>query len=109
MRVHRRTTVLALSVALLAATGPLAAPASAAPAAPAASASAVRARTPAGPDGAALRAALAGLPDGDATAALVRVGGGDGRWRGSAGCTTSRAAGRRIGGPASGPARRPRW
>ncbi|WP_371555173.1 beta-lactamase family protein [Streptomyces longwoodensis] len=85
MRVHRRTTVLALSVALLAATGPLAAPASAAPAAPAASAPAVRARTPAGPDGAALRAALAGLPDGDATAALVRVGGDDGRWRGSAG------------------------
>ncbi|MEU7102488.1 serine hydrolase domain-containing protein [Streptomyces longwoodensis] len=82
MRVHRRTTVLALSVALLAATGPLAAPASAAPAA---SAPAVRARTAAGPDGAALRAALAGLPDGDATAALVRVGGDDGRWRGSAG------------------------
>ncbi|MFJ4483907.1 serine hydrolase domain-containing protein [Streptomyces longwoodensis] len=81
MRVHRRTTVLALSVALLAAAGPLAAPASAAPAPP----SAVRARTVAGPDAAALRAALAGLPDGDATAALVRVGGDDGRWRGSAG------------------------
>ncbi|MEU5662240.1 serine hydrolase domain-containing protein [Streptomyces longwoodensis] len=81
MRVHRRTTVLALSVALLAAAGPLAAPASAAPAPP----SAVRAGTVAGPDAAALRAALAGLPDDDATAALVRVGGDDGRWRGSAG------------------------
>ncbi|CAM5253734.1 D-aminopeptidase [Streptomyces alboniger] len=33
----------------------------------------------------ALRAALVGLPDKDATFALVRVGGTDGRWRGSAG------------------------
>ncbi|WP_413759145.1 serine hydrolase domain-containing protein [Streptomyces sp. MMBL 11-3] len=33
----------------------------------------------------ALRAALAGLPDDDATAALVRVSGTDGAWRGSAG------------------------
>ncbi len=33
----------------------------------------------------ALRAALAGLPDGDATAALVRVSGAEGTWRGSAG------------------------
>ncbi|MEU9170032.1 serine hydrolase domain-containing protein [Streptomyces sp. NPDC048420] len=38
-----------------------------------------------GPDAEALRAALAGLPDADATAALVRVGGSDGRWRGSSG------------------------
>ncbi|WP_446041849.1 serine hydrolase domain-containing protein [Streptomyces sp. SID1121] len=37
------------------------------------------------PDSAALRAALAGLPDAGATAALVRVGGTDGVWRGSAG------------------------
>ncbi|MFD9204253.1 peptidase, partial [Streptomyces anthocyanicus] len=35
--------------------------------------------------GRALRAALAGLPDDDATAALVRVSGTDGAWRGSAG------------------------
>ncbi|MFE1800917.1 serine hydrolase domain-containing protein [Streptomyces sp. NPDC059517] len=35
--------------------------------------------------GRALRAALAGLPDDDATAALVRVSGTDGVWRGSAG------------------------
>ncbi|MFI6439534.1 serine hydrolase domain-containing protein [Streptomyces sp. NPDC050759] len=37
------------------------------------------------PDGKALRAALAGLPDADATAALVRVGGTGGTWRGSSG------------------------
>jgi CubicO group peptidase (beta-lactamase class C family) len=37
------------------------------------------------PDGKALRAALAGLPDADATAALVRVGGTGGDWRGSSG------------------------
>ncbi|MFE2213165.1 serine hydrolase domain-containing protein [Streptomyces canus] len=37
------------------------------------------------PDGKALRAALAGLPDADATAALVRVGGSGGSWRGSSG------------------------
>ncbi|MFF0084284.1 serine hydrolase domain-containing protein [Streptomyces canus] len=37
------------------------------------------------PDGKALRAALAGLPDADATAALVRVGGTGGSWRGSSG------------------------
>ncbi|MFC8431714.1 serine hydrolase domain-containing protein [Streptomyces sp. NPDC057253] len=43
------------------------------------------ARTASGPDAKALRAALAGLPDADATAALVRVGGRDGRWRGSSG------------------------
>ncbi|WP_020138791.1 serine hydrolase domain-containing protein [Streptomyces sp. 351MFTsu5.1] len=60
--------------------GALAAPlAVALPASPAA------ARTASGPDAEALRAAIAGLPDADATAALVRVGGRDGRWRGSAG------------------------
>ncbi|MET8077280.1 serine hydrolase domain-containing protein [Streptomyces sp. NPDC005303] len=37
------------------------------------------------PDAGALRAAIAGLPDANATAALVRVGGTDGRWRGSSG------------------------
>ncbi|WP_419995304.1 serine hydrolase domain-containing protein [Streptomyces boninensis] len=46
---------------------------------------AAAARTASGPDAQALRAAIAGLPDADATAALVRVGGSDGRWRGSAG------------------------
>ncbi|MGX1367096.1 CubicO group peptidase (beta-lactamase class C family) [Streptomyces canus] len=37
------------------------------------------------PDARALRAALAGLPDENATAALVRVGGTHGRWHGSSG------------------------
>ncbi|MFE6976865.1 serine hydrolase domain-containing protein [Streptomyces sp. NPDC057682] len=37
------------------------------------------------PDAEALRSALLGLPSGDATAALVRVGGTSGVWRGSAG------------------------
>ncbi|CAM5505126.1 serine hydrolase domain-containing protein [Streptomyces griseorubiginosus] len=48
-------------------------------------ASPATAHTASGPDAKALRAAIAGLPDADATAALVRVGGRDGRWRGSAG------------------------
>ncbi|MFE0177382.1 serine hydrolase domain-containing protein [Streptomyces sp. NPDC059002] len=37
------------------------------------------------PDGTALRDAIKGLPNADATAALVRVGGTGGAWRGSAG------------------------
>ncbi|MFG2502616.1 serine hydrolase domain-containing protein [Streptomyces sp. NPDC048441] len=37
------------------------------------------------PDAAALRDAIKGLPNADATAALVRVGGTDGTWRGSSG------------------------
>lgn len=37
------------------------------------------------PDAEALRAAIAGLPDGDATAALVRIGGCGGTWRGTSG------------------------
>ncbi|MFF7052515.1 serine hydrolase domain-containing protein [Streptomyces griseorubiginosus] len=48
-------------------------------------ASPATAHTASGPNAKALRAAIAGLPDADATAALVRVGGRDGRWRGSAG------------------------
>jgi D-alanyl-D-alanine carboxypeptidase len=47
--------------------------------------SSATARTGSAPDAEALRAALAGLPDADATAALVRVGGTDGTWRGSSG------------------------
>ncbi|MFF6991096.1 serine hydrolase [Streptomyces sp. NPDC010273] len=75
---HRTTAVLTASLVLALATGPLAVPAFAA--SPSATA-----RASAGPDAEALRAALAGLPDADATAALVRVGGTDGAWRGSAG------------------------
>ncbi|MET7488072.1 serine hydrolase domain-containing protein [Streptomyces sp. NPDC005538] len=75
---HRTTAVLTTSLVLALAAGPLAAPAFAA-------SPAAVARETAGPDAVALRAALAGLPDADATAALVRVGGTDGIWRGSAG------------------------
>ncbi|SEE57898.1 D-alanyl-D-alanine carboxypeptidase [Streptomyces sp. 3213] len=80
MRTRRRTTVLTASLVLALAAGPLAAPAFASSPSPS-----TAVRGTAGPDAEALRAALAGLPDADATAALVRVGGTDGSWRGSAG------------------------
>ncbi|MGW7255821.1 serine hydrolase domain-containing protein [Streptomyces sp. NPDC054834] len=80
MRARRRTTLLAASLVLALGAGPLAVPAFAS--APAASASAP---TTAGPDAAALREAIKSLPDDDATVALVRVGGTEGTWRGSAG------------------------
>ncbi|WP_406006506.1 beta-lactamase family protein [Streptomyces sp. NBC_00637] len=84
MQARRRTAVLAASlVAVLAAT-PLAAPAFATPARTSVPVSASAHSTNA-LDVEALTAALAGLPDPDATAALVRVGGTDGTWRGSAG------------------------
>ncbi|WP_210592795.1 serine hydrolase [Streptomyces sp. GESEQ-35] len=73
-----RTAVLAASLAVALTAGPLAAPALSAP--PSASA-----RATTSPDAKALSAAIAGLPDADATAALVRIGGTDGSWRGSAG------------------------
>jgi D-alanyl-D-alanine carboxypeptidase len=90
-----RTPVLAASLVLALTAGPLAAPALAAagagatssasaPKASASTASASARQDESGPDVEALRAALAGLPDKDATAALVRVG-GHGTWRGSAG------------------------
>ncbi|MGW9069060.1 serine hydrolase domain-containing protein [Streptomyces yangpuensis] len=76
---NRRTrTALAAALLLGLTAGPLAAAAHAAPPAPAA------AHAAQGPDTEALRAALAGLPDRDATAALVRVG-GNGSWTGTAG------------------------
>jgi D-alanyl-D-alanine carboxypeptidase len=82
MRAPRRTTVLAASLVLALGAAPLAAPAFAATA----PSSAAVHTTPAGDlDTKALRAALGGLPDEDATFALVRVGGTDGTWRGSAG------------------------
>lgn len=84
MRARRRTTVLAATLVTALAAGPLAVPAFATPARASAPASA-----PAHPadslDVEALAAALTGLPDQDATAALVRVGGTGGTWRGSAG------------------------
>ncbi|MCX4697599.1 serine hydrolase [Streptomyces sp. NBC_01373] len=78
MRARRRTTVLAASLVLALGAVPLAAPAFAASGPAAANA------TTTGPDIEALEAAIAGLPDQDATAALVRVG-GKGSWRGTAG------------------------
>ncbi len=73
------TTALALTLTAL----PLAGTASARPAS-SCSAQAVEAATPDGPDVKALCAALEGLPDKDATAALIRVG-GNGSWHGAAG------------------------
>ncbi|MFF1719592.1 serine hydrolase domain-containing protein [Streptomyces sviceus] len=71
MRDLRRRSILAAALAV-----PLAAGLPASPAI---------ARTASAPDAKALRAALDGLPDANATAALVRVGGTDGTWRGSSG------------------------
>ncbi|MEW2084827.1 serine hydrolase domain-containing protein [Streptomyces sp. NPDC005283] len=72
----RTRTALAGALVLGLAAGPLTVPALAdAPAA---------ATVTSGPDVEALRAALAGLPDHDATAALIRVG-GRGSWSGAAG------------------------
>ncbi|MBW8799722.1 MAG: beta-lactamase family protein [Streptomyces sp.] len=82
MRVRTRSTALAASLVLALAAGPLVVPAVAASAPAARAADAGNAT---GPDAEALRAAIAGLPDADATAALVRVGGTDGVWRGSTG------------------------
>ncbi|MGW4433143.1 serine hydrolase domain-containing protein [Streptomyces tendae] len=76
----RSHAVLAASVVLALAAGPLAAPAFAAPPAPAS-----RFADQRGPAEEALRAAIAGLPNQYATAALVRVGTPGGDWHGSAG------------------------
>ncbi|MET9447564.1 serine hydrolase domain-containing protein [Streptomyces cinerochromogenes] len=78
MRRTRRSLLLATAVVTALAAGPLAAPVFAAPTPPAS------APTTTGPDTEALSAAIAGLPDHDVTAALLRVG-GDGSWRGTAG------------------------
>ncbi|MGW2620168.1 serine hydrolase domain-containing protein [Streptomyces sp. NPDC001500] len=78
MHARRRTVLLAASLVTVLAAGPSAAPAFATPAR-------ASARQGNAPDAEALAAALTGLPDADATAALVRVGGVDGAWHGSAG------------------------
>ena len=74
------TSALALALTAL----PLAGTASARPASSSCSARAIEAADPDGPDVAALCAALKGLPDRDATSALIRVG-GKGSWHGAAG------------------------
>lgn len=73
----RTRTALAAALALAVVTGPALPALAAAPAAATASASVL--------DTAALRQAIAGLPAADATAAVVRVGGRDGTWRGVSG------------------------
>uniref|UniRef100_A0AAU2V194 Beta-lactamase family protein n=1 Tax=Streptomyces sp. NBC_00003 TaxID=2903608 RepID=A0AAU2V194_9ACTN len=82
MNARTRTTLLATALAL----GMSAAPALAASPAPGASRTAAH-RAAGALDTAALRAAVAGAgkPGADATAALVRVGGTEGSWLGSAG------------------------
>ncbi|MCZ0208332.1 serine hydrolase [Streptomyces sp. UMAF16] len=86
----RRTALVAAGLVAALAAGASAAPAFAAPASASAaspapvSAKATSDKVTSGPDAEALSAALAGLPDHDATAALLRVG-GDGSWRGTAG------------------------
>lgn len=82
-RTALRTTALATALTLALAAGPLAALALAASAS--ASPSTPTSVQVTGPDAKALRAAIAGLPNADATAALVRVGGKGADWRGSAG------------------------
>ncbi|MFD3325975.1 serine hydrolase domain-containing protein [Streptomyces sp. NPDC058701] len=84
----RTRTLIAAALVLGVASGPAAAYAAPAPAGTAAASSAGPGRTIATPpDAAALVRAIAGLgPEhGDATAALVRVGGTSGSWRGSSG------------------------
>lgn len=79
----RRRTVLAtsLTLALALGAGPLTASASAAPSAFTSSSTC----SSSAPDAEALRTAITGLPNADATAALVRIGGCGGTWRGSSG------------------------
>jgi D-alanyl-D-alanine carboxypeptidase len=86
----RTRALLTAALVLGVAAGPLTAPVTAHPRSPAAAgaassgaAGAGGTRT-AGPDTGALRSAMAGLPDRDVTAALVRVG-GHGAWHGAAG------------------------
>ncbi|MGW2227427.1 serine hydrolase domain-containing protein [Streptomyces formicae] len=85
MKVPARAALAAALV--LGLTGAAAAPALAdAPAAQAPAAHTRPAPDPStGPDAKALREAIKGLPNADATAALVRVGGPEGTWRGSSG------------------------
>ncbi len=95
MRSHltARTTALAASVVLALSAGPLAAPAFAAPhpsqhsqpSRPSPTPASPAPHTEVSPNADALRAAVGVVPNEYATSALVRVGGTDGTWRGSAG------------------------
>ncbi|MFC9059486.1 serine hydrolase domain-containing protein [Streptomyces sp. NPDC057074] len=81
----RTSTVLAASLALALAAGPLAAPAFAAPPSSSASATSTPGHGTDVLDEAALRAAVDAVPNQYATAALVRVGATGETWRGSGG------------------------
>ncbi|MEW1722723.1 serine hydrolase domain-containing protein [Streptomyces sp. NPDC093109] len=84
---ERRTLLAAASavVALGVSAGTAGAAGAAGAAGPAGTARASGPTRPEHPQAAALRAALDGLPDGEATSAVVRAGGSDGWWEGSAG------------------------
>lgn len=101
-RTRRRTALVAAGLLAALAAGAAAAPAFAAPAS--ASPAPASARATSGPDTKALSAALAGLPDHDISAALVRVG-GDGSWRGTAGVRDVRTGRRPWRTRGSGPDR----
>ncbi|MFH8475317.1 serine hydrolase domain-containing protein [Streptomyces sp. NPDC018000] len=81
----RTRTVLATALALGIAAGPAAAALAASAPRPAATSTAAKAPAFGTPDAKALAAAIAGLPGDTATAALVRVSGTSGAWRGSSG------------------------
>ncbi|MFE7110492.1 serine hydrolase domain-containing protein [Streptomyces sp. NPDC057575] len=86
MNVRMSSTVLAAALVLGIAAGPASpAPAASTGASAAAGHWAQRAPVTEAPDAEALRTAIAGLPKDDATAALVRVSGSGGDWRGSSG------------------------
>lgn len=80
MNARTARTAVATALVLGIAVGP-AGPALAAAPAPVAAVTTIQEA----PDAKALRAAIAGLPKADATAALVRVAGTDGYWQGSSG------------------------
>ncbi|MEU2129932.1 serine hydrolase domain-containing protein [Streptomyces sp. NPDC018352] len=84
MNVRMSSTALAAALVLGIAAGP-ASPALAADAPALSGQSAHRTPVTEAPDAEALRTAIAGLPKNDATAALVRVSGSGGDWRGSSG------------------------
>ncbi|MER5613216.1 serine hydrolase domain-containing protein [Streptomyces sp. NPDC002215] len=86
MNVRMSSTALAAALVLGIAAGPASPALAAGTGAPAVSGhSAHRAPVTDAPDAEALRTAIAGLPKDDATAALVRVSGSGGDWRGSSG------------------------
>ncbi|TXS38557.1 serine hydrolase domain-containing protein [Streptomyces sp. OR43] len=85
MNARTSRTVIAAALLLGIAAGPAAPPALAAAASPVSGPAGQRSSPVGASEAEALRAAISGLPSDDATAALVRVSGTGGVWRGSAG------------------------